>query len=523
MKKLLIVPSLVTILAMMATTVLAQEPDPGTGTSFGAVQNVDKSGNASFRQDFYDMDGNLDAYREKQDVVYGGTMGLTTNDTPDAPLSVQLPAGWVGSSVVSSDREAAAVVLIQWFNGSIGADGITTADYVGVTAPGNDIFCPSVGKRPYEATQIVVMNTTAAAVSDVSISFKDRNGADAGTAMTNINISANSQKTFSLFDAAFALPANFLGAARVESAGGTPLAVVAVTHWGYATGAFGSFAYNCLSTDAGATTLYGPKVQRRAPSWNDGNWLDESGVVVVNTEGTAASARVEFYDREGNFGGVFTDTVPAYSARGYNTRWIGNADQTVIEGLIGLGTAAQPEWQGGVVVRSVGAGAEKLVGVIKQAYATSEWAGGYTMLSDADAGTVWYFPLTYRRGFSRPWTDYSGIVCQNISAVSVAPEVTFVNRADDATASFVDATPFGQYISHGYNTRYGGNQPAAWFGDMSSGAIGNNLANNFLGAAFVEVAAGQIVCIQETWAEEVYSDGAFLTGGDANLNNAYGQ
>jgi hypothetical protein len=521
--------SVVTILASVIA-VFAQAPTPGQGTSYGAVQNVGCTGNARFVQEFYDENGNVDAYREKADVACGDTMGLTTNQTADAPLDMELPPGWAGSSVVSSDQEAAAVVLIQWTGGGIGSDGVTTADYVGELNPGDDVFCPSVGKRDNEDSTIVIMNASDSPVTDVSISFKDRNGVDAGTEMTGITIAARAQATFNLYDAAFALPANFLGAARVQSAGGTPLAVVAYTHWGSAGGAYGTFAYNCAPTAAAATTLYAPKVQRRKPTWNSSQWFDATGIIVVNTEVTPAGVTVNFYDRDGNFSGSFDDTIPAYSARGYNTRYYGNADHAVIDALIGTGTAADPIWQGSAVVTSNTG--EKIVGVVKQGYDTDLWAGGYNMLSDADAAQTWSFPLVYRRGFNKPWTDYVGFVCQNVSSSDIAPEVTYVDRratapkctATTTSCSFTDANPFGQYVSHGYNTRYGGAQAASWFGLTSGGGAGtgNTLHDNFIGAASASISSGSMVCIQETWAEEVYADG-WVNGGDANLNNAYGQ
>jgi len=508
----------------MIAAVYAQAPDPGSATSFGAAQNVDSAGTAHMRQDFYDTEGNLDAYREK-DVGYGDTLGLTTNDTVSgAPLSAALPPGWVGSSVVSSDREAAAVVLVNYSGGALGTDGLTSADYAGTANPGSDIFCPSVGMRSAEATEITVMNTSGSNISDVSVSFTDRIGAAAGTAKTGESINAYAQKTYELFDSSFALSANFLGAARVQSTGGTPLAVVAVTHWGG-----GTFAYNCQPTDAAATALYAPKVMRRKPAWL-GAWLDSSGVVAVNTAGTQATARVEFYDRDGNASGVFTDTIPAYSAHGYNTEYYGQADHDVIDGLVGTGTAANPNWLGSAVIKSVGSGGEKLVAIVKQGYENDLWAAGYNMLSDADAHTDWFFPLVYRRGFSQPWTDYAGLICQNVTVSSVTPQVTFVDRRATATSctasttvcQFTDATSLGQYVSHGYNTRYGGAQTGTWFGDPAAGATGNTLNGNFIGAAFV-TASTPIVCIQETWMEEMHDGTAWQPGGDANLNNVYGK
>jgi hypothetical protein len=521
MKKLAVLTlSVVTILASVVT-VFAQAPSPGQGTSYGAVQNVGCAGDAHFVQEFYDGDGNVDATREKMDVACGDTMGLTANQTTDAPLDTELPTGWAGSSVVSSDQEAAAVVLIQWTGGGIGADGVTTADYVGELNPGSDVFCPSVGKRSIEDSTLVVMNTSDTEVTDVSISFKDRLGADVGTAVTGLTIPARAQVTHNLYEAVFNLPDNFLGAARVQSAGGTELAVVAYTHWGSAGGAYGTFAYNCAPTAAAATTLYAPKVQRRAPSWNGGNWVDASGIIVVNTEATAADVTVAFYDRDGAASGTFTDTVPGFSARGYNTRYVGNADATVIDGLVGSGSASEPNWQGSVVVTSDTG--EAIVGVVKQGYDTDLWAGGYNMLSDADAAQTWSFPLVYRRGFNKPWTDYIGVVCQNVSASDIAPELDFVDRRATATSctasttacTFTDAVPFGQYVSHGYNTRYGGAQAATWFD--------TNFSANFIGAATAGLSSGSMVCIQETWAEEIFSGGAWIDGGDANLNNAYGQ
>lgn len=516
MKKILAtILSLVMVLSI-ASAAYAQAPSPGSGTSHGAVQNVG-TGAAAFRQEFYDTEGNLDAWREKTNVAVGDTMGLTTNQTTDAPLNVALPTGWVGSSVVSSDQEAAAVVLVQWAGGQIG-DGVTTADYVGEMKPGSDIFCPSVGKRSNEDSTLVIMNTSGSTVTDVRISFKDLDGNNAGTAMSNISIPAHAQKSFNLYEAAFALPADFLGAARVESVGGTPLAVVALTHWGGAAGAYGSFAYNCAPTAAAATKLYAPKIQRRIYG---GSWFDASGIVVVNTEATAATVKVSFFDRAGSPSGVFTDTVPAFSARGYNTRYYGNAPAAIIDAMIGEGTAAAPVWQGSAVVESTSG--HKIVGVVKQGYDTSLWAGGYNMLSDADAAQNWSFPLVYRRDFSGPWVDYAGIICQNVGTGNIAPKLTYVDRrveatkctASTTTCSFTDATPFGQYITHGFNTRYGGNVLDTWYA--------NTLDANFLGAATASITSGSMVCIQETWAERLYVNNTWVTGGDANLNNSYGQ
>jgi hypothetical protein len=278
--------------------------------------------------------------------------------------------------------------------------------------------------------------------------------------------------------------------------------------------------------------LYAPKVQRRKPDWFGGNWFDSTGVVVVNTEAISATARVEYYDRAGAVSGVFTDTVPPFSARGYNTEYIGNADATVIQGLIGTGDATNPNWQGSAVVTSVGG--QALVGVVKQGYEGELWAAGYNMLSDANAARNWFFPLVYRRGFNKPWTDYVGFICQNVSSTSVTPSVEYVDRraaatkctASTTTCAFTDATALAEFVSHGYNTRYGGNQTATWFGLTTGGGsgTGNNLQDNFIGAAFIDAGAGgSIVCIQETWAEEVYDGTVWHDGGDANLNNVYGR
>jgi hypothetical protein len=260
-------------------------------------------------------------------------------------------------------------------------------------------------------------------------------------------------------------------------------------------------------------------VQRRILN---GNWFDASGIIVVNTEATEAAVQVSFFDRSGAPGGVFTDTIPAYSARGYNTRYYGNAPSTVIDAMIGTGSAAAPNWQGGAVVESTSG--HHIVGVVKQGYDTDMWAGGYNMLSDADAAQTWSFPLVYRRAFNKPWTDYIGIVCQNVSAGDITPALNFVDRRATATActagtttcSFNDPAAFGQYITHGYNTRYGGFTGGAdWFA--------TNFGANFIGAATASITSGSMVCIQETWAEEIYANNVWVNGGDANLNNAYGQ
>jgi hypothetical protein len=122
------------------------------------------------------------------------------------------------------------------------------------------------------------------------------------------------------------------------------------------------------------------------------------------------------------------------------------------------------------------------------------------------------------------WVDYIGVICQNVSAVPVAPVVTFVNRKTGETSIFTDTTPIAPFASHGYNTRYGGNQEATWFGDPNDGSSGNNLAGDFLGSVHVS-GADDLACVQETWAERIYDFGTsvWVEGADANINNLYGK
>ena len=109
----------------------------------------------------------------------------------------------------------------------------------------------------------------------------------------------------------FQVPDNWAGAAELAST--EPLAAIVNMFWdGNSTAA----AYS--GVDAPATEAYLSNLLKRAGR--------QTRVTVQNTEATAATVALNFYDRDGNLVGTKNDTIPAKAEMTYNLDTVAEAN-----------------------------------------------------------------------------------------------------------------------------------------------------------------------------------------------------
>ena len=202
-------------------------------------------------------------------------------------------------------------------------------------------------------------------------------------------------------------------------------------------------AYNGAA--AGANTLYFPSVFATEAM--------VSRLTVQNTEGTAATVYMDYYNRSGAHLGQFSASIPAYSQR---TFFMGEPTDVPFD----------PETfiDGSATVTS----ANLLAGA-----AVTTWANrsaAYQALMPSNQGTTLYAPSHYRFMDAGAWVLFSALNLQNTSATEVASvTATYVSRAtgDVALVKTFDIQP-GSAV--GLNTKNGGDFPASDFDALTYGS-----------------------------------------------------
>ncbi len=476
---------MLTIVAVQASS-LATPPSPGTGESFGSVQNTGTAV-ANAVVTYYNLNGTIAATKAIT-IAPKATQGIAPRLLDGT--SQALPSGYVGSVVVSADQDVVAVSYINWTGAdpAFGPDGKTSADFNGVNVPSTSLFFPSARNTDDEATEVTIQNADSTPAV-AYLNYYDRNGVlIAAARQTSAAIPVGSQATFKLVNNA-GLPAGFLGSVYVTST--NQIAGVAIVYW---TVSHGTLGYNAEPGTSNSTSLYFPKVERRSTTFDPtpgacSSWYDSSGVVAQNmSTSAAADVRVSFYDRTGALVTAFNDSIPVLSSHGYNTQFNGNAP---VANMNALGC----NFLGSVVITSTGA---PIVGIHKYADTADGWADAYNGIAPSTGGNSLYYPFFYHTdpaytpapGTPSTWAQYTGLIVQNVDTVPVDVYVNVLSR-DGTTvlASIKDPTQLGPGISHGYNSRYGGNLPASTFGV---------LPQNFTGGAYI-TSTGKVIGVMSTW------------------------
>lgn len=224
----------------------------------------------------------------------GGTIAANSSKTWYLPDHVPgLSAGFIGSAVVSSDQEIAAIVNTQLPSGSA-PHRIGTS--TGVSSPAATVYATQVMKDYWGWNSYCAVQNTGSTSVDVTATFYNASGVAVDTDTQSIPAYSSY-----LFDQSTDsdLSTSFSGSAKFQSDASHPLAVVCNFYSAGTSASTMQFqSYNGMSS--GATTLYVPRIVKDYYSY-------QSGLRVQNIGTEALTVNVVY-----NFGGTaYTQTSPS--------------------------------------------------------------------------------------------------------------------------------------------------------------------------------------------------------------------
>lgn len=166
-KKLFAIVLAFSLVASLASAVFAQNGIPGSGWWTGEqIQNVGTD-TATIVVTAYDKNGAL-TYTASQTATVGSTIGLIPSNFPG------MPAGFIGSAVVSSDQPIKAVVNVSNVSSPpYGvAGGKAQALYQGTETPDTKLYFPMVKNNRFSKTTAFYIQNAGTAAASVTAVFK---------------------------------------------------------------------------------------------------------------------------------------------------------------------------------------------------------------------------------------------------------------------------------------------------------------------------------------------------------------
>lgn len=308
MKKILLfVGSAVALLTF--GLVAAQSGLPGAGWQSGQqIQNVG-AGPANISLVAYSLTGTSFDCASNTNVATGSSVTYLLNATDCAAA----PAGFIGSAVVSSDQEIAAIVNVN----NRGASGNAAGQYRGTDSASvaTTISFPLVKHNFGGRTTTFYVQNTGATAADITATFVT-GPLDGPTTSRNhvyANVPANSMVVVDPADAA--VPASDLGSLTVTST--NALAGTSLEHEHTATLAGNLQASRGFAAADADTTLFCP-LYRKAHTPNGFS----TGVQVQNVSGSAQDITFEFTPNDGS--AAYTETATAVANGASYTFFAGN-------------------------------------------------------------------------------------------------------------------------------------------------------------------------------------------------------
>jgi len=468
----------VTSLAAVGAAVILVAASPasagisGTGASGVQIQNL-TSGAGTAAVSLYNQSGAA--------AIQLNTLSLAA----EGAANVYLPTTSGVSSgsyamVVSSDVNAAAIARTDW------ATSGGAAIYSSV-APGTDVIVPLVTRNfAGQASQISIQNTdTAAGASDVNIQLIGRGQSTADVTLSNESIAAGTSKSYNLAEAAFAgLPNNgselgvatgWVGMARITSS--KALVVQSFVDI-VGTSAVGGFSG--VPASSASTKAYCPLIRS--------NFFGDTGIVLINTEATAATATITFAADGGSPNKVNHTQDVTVGANSSLVVFQGQGGGSPLE----RGTEKDKGWYG---VASVSSNT-KLLAVVNDTLFTFgtfniEKQSTYNCATDADAGNKFALPLV-RQNHLEAQKLTTGIQILNIGPGSAQVSIAFKNY--DGTSLTIGGQDALTIPEGGSGNFFQGNMTGAPTVPADLGGFG------WFGSAVVSSTGGKIVILVNDFA-----------------------
>jgi hypothetical protein len=403
-KKVITISALMLILLTAVSLVAAQAQLPGSGWKSGQqIQNVGSS-SASIVFQAYNQTGTATNCGSKNAAPGASVNFLTDVDCP-------VPAGFVGSAVVSADQAIAAIVNVNnrgtgaaagQYRGTDGADVATT------------IAFPLVKNNFAGRTTTFYVQNASTSPNNIQATFQ----VGGSTYNRNFtNVPANAMVVVSPADAG--VPANGVGSLTVT--GSQPLAGTSLEHEASAAVAQNLQASKAFTPSDYDQTAYCPLV-RNAHTAND----QTTGIQAQNVSGGAQTIEVEYSYSVGG-GPLQTKTVTSPSlANGASFTFFGkDAQYGIPAGALGSATVTGSSGNIAVVVNDRGFNTTNPNRVTTYACFPSSGATNNVVL-----------PL-YKEYFGGNTT---GIQIQNVGNAGATVTVTYAPTGG-STVSFSHSTP----------------------------------------------------------------------------------
>ena len=402
MKK--IVSAIVIVLLLSGTMATVAGAQFTSVTSF-QVQNLSGS-TASVQIVFYDESGDEVTAATLSDTIGGNSSKLYTQGNNN-----DLPQGFNGSVVVSSDQPIAAIGIQEARNAS---DQVYQGTYSGFSADkaADTFYIPTVMKAFYNYTTEISVQNAGTSNVNVTISY------DGGYTDSHTGLKPGQVHRFDNASTP-SMPDGYIGSATITASGGTVIAVVNQN----SVVALQQQTYEGFSGADSGTTLYAPVLMRSFYGFDTSVQVQNIGsgttsVTIHYSNGTSDTQSVA-----GGVGYLFT--------QGNNT---------------GLPT----DWLGSAYITS---DPENIVAVVNQANTSSGKAASYNAI--ASPATSYVGP-NVMKGF---YDFDTSVQVQNVGS-------TITCRAEFSNGTHQDSPSLGQYGTYLFTQ---GNNPA--LGDSFIGSV----------------------------------------------------
>ena len=319
MKKTISLLLILAVLLLIPSGVLAFPS--GSWVSGVTVANLTNE-TATVLITFYNQDGSVAL------SFNGGTIPGNGSKTWYLPSHVSgLSSGFIGSAVVSSDKQIAAIVNTQLPSGS---NPTRVGTSVGVSTPAETIYATQIMKNYYGWNSYCAVQNTGSSAFTVSAYYYDQNGNQVGAARTQ-SIPANASY---IFDQSLdsGLANGFNGSAKFVGDSSHLLAVVC-NFYNAGSGSSDAQFHSYNGMGVGETTLYVPRVVKDYYNY-------QSGLKIQNIGTEALTVTITF-----NFNGTnYTLTSPSISPGRSWGPYMGDPSQLVgatpsLTGVSGSGSA----------------------------------------------------------------------------------------------------------------------------------------------------------------------------------------
>lgn len=403
MNKIVRATLIVLVLAGMGAAVASAQ---FTSVTSFQVQNL-SSDTATVKIVFYDENGNSVDAAEVDDTIPGNSSVLYTQGNNE-----DLPQGFNGSVVVSSDQPVAAIGVQEARNSS---NQVYQGTYSGFSADqaGDMFYVPTVMKTFYGYTTEISVQNAGTANVDVTISY-DGGHTDSLTGLKPGQVHR--------FDNAATpgMPSGYIGSGIISASGGQVVAVVNQNN----VAALQQQTYEGFSTVAAGTPLYAPVLMR-------GFYGFDTSVQVQNVGGGTTSVTIHYSNGA-------SDTQSLAAGGGYLFTQ-------------GNETDLPTNWIGSAYITST---AEDIVAVVNQQNTGTGKAASYNAFAVSAAKYVGPNVMKKFYGFS------TSVQVQNVSATSTTCTATFSNGTSQTSPSLAQ---YGTYLfTQGNNS----DLPDGWIGSV---------------------------------------------------------